>query len=246
MATLNLDLSNVAPSTGAQDPVPAGWYKIAMTASALEPLKSGEPGNRLNVEYTILEGQFSGRKLYDGFNIQHSNQDTMRIAYEQLAAVGTAVGVLQIGQSEQLHNIPMDAKVKIKPATMELPPPGSPPGTPSTEKYAAANSITAYRRAGMGGGAAGAPAAPQFAAPVAPPPQAAQAPAAAPAAWQPPAQAQPWAPPAQPAAQPQFAAPAAPAQAAQPAPPAQAAAPAAAPAVTGLPATPPWMAQPQQ
>lgn len=234
MAILNLDLSNVQPSTGVQDPVPAGWYKAAMTASELKPTKDGS-GERLACEYTILEGQFANRKLYDGFNIRNPSQDAMRIAYEQLAAVGTAVGVLQIGQSEQLHNIPMDVKVKLVAAQMEMPPAGSPPGAVPTEKYPPKNEIVAYRRAGTGGPAVAAPAAPAFA----PPPQ---APAAAPAAaaWTPPAAPQPWAGAQQAPAAPAAPAPAAPAPAAMQPP----AAPAA-PAVTGLPVAPPWMAQPQ-
>jgi hypothetical protein len=241
MATLNLDLTNVQPATGVQDPVPAGWYKMAMTASELKPTKDGS-GQRLACEFTILEGQYQGRKVFEGFNLVNQNQDAVRIAYEQLAAIGTAVGILQIGQSEQLHNIPMDIKVKLTAAQMEMPPAGSPPGAAPTEKYAAKNEITAYRRAGMGGGAPAA-AAPAFA----PPPQAPAAPAApaaaAPApAWTPPAAAQPWAPPAG------AAAPAAPAYAPAQAAPAPAAMqpPAAptAPAVTGLPVAPPWMQQP--
>jgi hypothetical protein len=262
MAIINLDLTNVEASTGGQDPVPSGWYKMAMVESELKPTSSGN-GERLECVFTILEGSYANRKVYEGFNIKNPSQEAMDIAYRQLKSLGEAVGIIQIGDTVMLHNIPMEIKVKVEAAQMEQPPAGSPPGTPATEKYAAKNKIMAYRKIGSaplaGAVVAAAPA------PVMPPPipQAAAAPAGA---WTPPPVAQPWqqqnpeAPVGQPAPVPQqfapppgaaapiapppaFAAPVA-AVAQAPAAPVQQAAPAApAAGATALPVQPPWMAQ---
>lgn len=253
MPVLNFDANTVAPATGVPDPVPAAWYNIAMTESDVKPTKAGD-GMRLEVVFTILDGEYVGRKLYEGYNIQNPNPTAVKIAWEQISAIGHAVGVLHIANSELLHNRPLMAKVKVVPAQMEAQPNGA-----QVEKYPAKNEIQAYRAPGQGGAAPGAvvAGAPAYA-PVAPPPaqvmQAAAPPAAIaqPQQWTPPAGTQPWQQPAaaaapaqQQQAAPVFAPPAAaaaPQQAAQqPAPvaaqaPAQAAAP-----LAGLPATPPWL-----
>lgn len=202
MAQLNFDASRVEPATGF-DTVPAGWYNVMVDQSDLKPTNDGA-GTRLNVRYTILDGQYQGRKLFQGFNLQNANPQAVEIAYKQLSALAHAVGVLQVGDSTQLHNIPLKVKVKVKPAE---------------GKYDEQNDITQWKNINEQVGSA--PAAPTFGAPQAPagwapPPAQApvqQAPAgwgAPPAAAMPAQPASPWgAPPAgqQPPAQQQFAPP---------------------------------------
>jgi hypothetical protein len=239
MAQLNFDASTVVPDTGQQDPVPAGWYKVVIDKSEMKPTKDGT-GMRLELAFKIIDGQFTNRKIFEGLNLQNSNPVAQEIAYKQLSAVAHAVNVLMVEDSQQLHNIPLQVKVKLKPAQGQ---------------YDAGNSIVAYKNinevvtaAPVAGAAAafGAPAAP---AAFAPPPAAFAPPPianAAPAGWAPPAAAQPWAAPVQAAAPAAALAP--PAWAAAPAP--QAAAPQAAPApVAAAPApgagvTPPWATAP--
>lgn len=250
MAQLQFDASQVAPSTGVADPVPAGWYDVMMTDSELKPTKdSATTGNAyLASTYEIVSGQYKGRKLFHNFNIRNTNQQAQEIAYRDLSAVCHAVGLLSIQDTQQLHQRPLKVKVTLKPAEGQ---------------YEAKNEIRAFKNINEVVGTAGAPAAaPAFGAPPASPQF--QQPAAAPAFPQNNPQ---FAAPAQqfqqPAAPQQFqqpaqvAAPQQPAQQfTQPAPamaqppqgfqqpqvpqaPAQGFNPAAAP-------IPPWMGQPQQ
>ena len=263
-AVLNFDASQIAPDTGAQDPVPAGWYNVMIDQTELKPTKDAT-GNYLEVRHTILDGAHQGRKVYGRLNLRNANPTAQEIGYKQLSAICHSVGVIQVQDSAQLHNIPLKIKVKLRPASGD---------------YEASNEIVAWKNineqvqmAGVvaGGFPAASPTAPAFAAPafapaapVAPPPVA-QPQAPAPFApqpqqqpqpqWQPPAAQQPWQQPVQQAPQmPQQPVQQAPVQAPQAAPqqapqqPAQAPAPAPAqqPWNGAQTATPPWMATPPQ
>lgn len=233
MAQLNFDARTVVPDSGQQDPVPAGWYNVVIDKSEMKPTKDGT-GMRLELQFKIIDGQFTNRKIFEGLNLQNANPVAQEIAYKQLSAIAHAVKVLLVEDSSQLHNIPMKVKVKLKAASGQ---------------YEAGNSIVAYKD--INEVVAATPVAPAPVAPAAfgaaPPPPAAFAPpaAAAPAAWAPPAAAQPWAGAAAPVAAPAPAV-AAPAWAAAPAPVAAAPAPAA-PVAAPAPAagiTPPWATAP--
>lgn len=224
MAQLNFDASQVAPSE-ALEAIPAGWYNAQMTASEMKPTSDGT-GAYLQAEFTVLSGDYAGRKLFDRINLQNKNPVAVEIGYKTLSAICHAVGVIQVQDSQQLHGRPLQLKVSLRAAG---------PGADG-KHYEASNEVKGYK--GMDGAGvpmAGAPAggAPSWA-PQAPAQQAAPqyAPPAAPAPQQ-------WAPPAQPAA-------AAPQQWQQPAPQApQAPAPQqwAPPAQQAAP-TPPWQGQP--
>lgn len=255
MAQLNFDASGVQPSTGISDPVPAGWYNVAIDESEIKPTKDAS-GAYLNLRFNILDGQYAGRKVFTLLNIKNNNAQAVEIAYRDLSAICHAVGVMQVQDSQQLHGKPLKIRVTVSPATAE---------------YEARNNIKAFKNINeQVGGVAGQPA-PQGAAPWAAAPQqpawagqpAQAAPQAAPATYAPPAQFAPpqqapsapqqpqqaWQPPA--AAQPWAAAPQqapvqqAPQQFQQPAPVQQPRQPAqAAPQAQG--AMPPWMAQAAQ
>lgn len=231
MAQLNFDASQVAPSE-ALEAIPAGWYNAQMTASEMKPTSDGT-GAYLQAEFTVLSGDYAGRKLFDRINLQNKNPVAVEIGYKTLSAICHAVGVIQVQDSQQLHGRPLQLKVSLRAAG---------PGADG-KHYEASNEVKGYK--GMDGAGvpmAGAPAggAPSWA-PQAPAQQAAPqyAPPAAPAPQQ-------WAPPAQPVAaapqqwqQPAPQAPQAPAPQ-QWAPPAQQAAPAPQQAAP----TPPWQGQP--
>lgn len=249
MATLNFDASKVAPQE-AFEVIPAGWYNAMIDESDIKPTKDGV-GRYLELRFSVLDGQYAGRKLFQRLNIVNANPTAQEIAYKQLSAIAHAVGILQVPDSTVLHNRPLKIKLKIRPAAGE---------------YEASNEINGWENVNKQvGGAAPAPqAAPAFVAPpaqqapqFAPPAQAQQGFAQPQQSFAPPAQfaqqpaqqaqpAQPWAQQPQgaaPAAQPWEQAPTqqAPVQQVQPAaqPTAQ---PWNNPAAAGAQAaTPPWM-----
>lgn len=112
MAQLNFDATQVEPDTGI-DVVPAGWYNVMMDESDTKPTKDGA-GTYLQCRFNIMDGQFRGRKVWCRLNIRNSNAQAQEIALRQLSAIGHAVKVLHIQDSQQLHGIPLKVKVKIR------------------------------------------------------------------------------------------------------------------------------------
>lgn len=97
------------------DPIPAGWYPVVITDSEMKPTKAGT-GEYLQLELTVLEGDHSGRKLWDRLNLDNPNQTAVDIAQRTLSAICHAVGNLTPNDSAELHDIPLMAKVSVKPA----------------------------------------------------------------------------------------------------------------------------------
>jgi hypothetical protein len=112
MAELNFDATKVAPDTG-YDVVPAGWYNVVIDESEIKPTKDGM-GAYLNLRFNVVDGQYSGRKIFSKFNIKNNNPQAQEIAFKQLSAVAHAVGVLQVADSQMLHDKPLKVKVRIK------------------------------------------------------------------------------------------------------------------------------------
>ena len=113
MANLNgFNANEVEPNVGFE-PVPADKYLAAITASETKPTKNGD-GSYLELEMTILEGQYKDRKVWDRLCLTHPNSQTVKIARGNLSAICRAVGVLQPKDSCELHNIPMCITVKCK------------------------------------------------------------------------------------------------------------------------------------
>lgn len=115
MAHIGMDFSNV-PQYAGNEPLPTGWYIAAMTASELKPTKDAAQTQHfmLSAEYTIMDGQYKGRKVFQQYNIGHSNPATKEIAFKQLSSIAHAVGVIQVQDSQQFHGLPLKIRVKLK------------------------------------------------------------------------------------------------------------------------------------
>jgi hypothetical protein len=112
MATLNFDASQVEPSAG-RDPIPAGKYVVAVTASEMKPTKNGT-GQYLELEYQVLDGEHKGRKLWSRHTLQHPSAQTVQIARGELSAICRAIGIMTPKDSAELHNLPLTVTVKVK------------------------------------------------------------------------------------------------------------------------------------
>ncbi len=113
MANLNgFNAHEVEPTT-AFEPLPAGKYVAAITGSEMKATKRGD-GNYLQLEFTVLDGDCQGRKVWDRLCINHPNDLTQKIARGNLSALCRAVGVMQPKDSVELHNLPLLVTVKCK------------------------------------------------------------------------------------------------------------------------------------
>lgn len=93
--------------------VPPGWYIMQIVDSKLVPTKT-PGGARLNLQFKILQGDFAGRMVFQGYNVKNANPVAVNIAMEELAELSKAVGVPVWNDTEQLHGIPFNMKVKCK------------------------------------------------------------------------------------------------------------------------------------
>jgi len=131
MASINFDASTVAPQASS-GPVPAGTYLAQCVDSDVQPLKSGN-GTGLKLTFEIIDGQYKGRRIWENLNIQHSNDDTQRIAQSQLSALCHAVNVIKLQDTAALHHKPVTIKVVVREAKGE---------------YQASNNIKGYESVG--------------------------------------------------------------------------------------------------
>jgi hypothetical protein len=128
MAILNFNAAAVAPQMGFE-PVPAGWYNVKIVGSEMKPTKAGD-GSYLELTLEVLDGTYANRKLFHRLNIENKNPVAVNIAYSELSAIGHVTGVIQIGDSQMLHNIPFQIRVTVKAASGD---------------YDASNEIKGYR-----------------------------------------------------------------------------------------------------
>jgi len=112
MAQLNFDAREVKPSA-APDPIPAGKYLVEISESEMKETKNKD-GSYLELVFTVLDGEYRGRKIWDRLCINHPNAKTVEIARANLSAVCHAVGVLQPQDSVQLHGLPLVVNVRLK------------------------------------------------------------------------------------------------------------------------------------
>ena len=120
MAQLNFDSNKIEP-VGKFVPIPVGKYKVAITASERkktnkEPKPGEVQGEMILFTYTVIDGEFRGRKLFDRLNIINANKTAQEIAEGCLSAICRSVGVMVPHLTEELHNIPFIVDVKIRAA----------------------------------------------------------------------------------------------------------------------------------
>ncbi len=106
---LSFDASTVAPAVPLEA-FPAGDYNVAITDGEVKPTADGT-GQRFAFELTVLEGEFKGRKVWDGLNIKNKSAQAQEIAHQQLSAICHATGVIKITNVGELLNKAFIAKI---------------------------------------------------------------------------------------------------------------------------------------
>ncbi len=118
MAFLNgFNAASVQPAT-AFDAIPAGTYPAIITESEMKPTKRGD-GEYLQLTLQIIDGEHSGRKLWDRLNLNNPSVQSVEIAQRTLSAICHATGVMQPQDSAEMHDIPMLIKVGVEKDKMD-------------------------------------------------------------------------------------------------------------------------------
>lgn len=142
MAQLNFDARQVDPQQSFE-PIPAGWYNMMIVESEMKPTSNGQ-GAYLQLSLKVVDGQYAGRQVFDRLNLQNQNPVAAEIAYKRLSAYCHATGVIQVQDSQQLHGIPLKARVSVR--------------TDSTGQYDPSNEIKAVKHINEETGTTAAPA----------------------------------------------------------------------------------------
>lgn len=113
MANFNFNASTVEPMQPRSfGPLPAGDYEMIIVKSDVKPTKAGN-GHYLELEMQVLSGEHSGRRHWERLNVDNPNKTAQDIAEAALASLCFAVGVTDVNDTVQLHDIPFIAHVEI-------------------------------------------------------------------------------------------------------------------------------------
>ena len=105
MAQLKFNAAEI--DTTSRDAIPSGTYEAVVTDSEMKATKNGL-GMGINLTFEILsEGPAKGRKVFAWINYEHPKVEAQRIGREELASLCTAVGIANLDDTVQLHNLPL-------------------------------------------------------------------------------------------------------------------------------------------
>lgn len=82
-----------------------GDFKCVVAASSMKENKA-KTGSYLNLEMEVIDGEFAGRKFWSMFNIEHADETVRGYAMRDLKALCLAVGIEELNDSIQLHDLP--------------------------------------------------------------------------------------------------------------------------------------------
>lgn len=102
--------------------IPAGWYTAEITKSELKDTREGG-GKYIALTFKIIESEeYDGRFVFTNLNIVNKNPTAVKIARSDLKKICSACGIDdELEDTEDLHNIPLQIKLKIKPETAQWP-----------------------------------------------------------------------------------------------------------------------------
>ncbi len=87
MAKLNFSFDNteeLVSNDFDRQPLPDGKYFAEIVDSDLRDTKSGN-GSYVMVEFQVVDGEYSGRKIWANYNIVHQNEQAQEIGQQQFA-----------------------------------------------------------------------------------------------------------------------------------------------------------------
>jgi hypothetical protein len=106
MAEINFDVSEYEASPRSSfDPLPKGDYQAIVTDSQLKTTKAGD-GEYIELTIQIVDGEFSGRRIWERLNVVNKNDKTQSIARGHLNSLAQACNVPNMKDTTELHDVP--------------------------------------------------------------------------------------------------------------------------------------------
>jgi hypothetical protein len=121
MAKFGFDTTGVEPDKGtttggSYDPIPEGEY-ILKALDAEEKDTSSGTGTLIKVKFEVVKGEFSGRWIWQNFNITNPSEKAQRIGRQQMVAWAAACGKPDADDTDKLLDKPFSALVNIEKGT---------------------------------------------------------------------------------------------------------------------------------
>jgi hypothetical protein len=113
-----LDFQTSEETLDSYDPIPVGEYPAMIVQSDVVPTND-KTGMRMKLTWQILDGEYAGRFVYDSINLKNKSAKAEEIGRKQLNTLALACGKpsgTHIGDSVELHEIPVLIDVRIRPA----------------------------------------------------------------------------------------------------------------------------------
>jgi hypothetical protein len=107
------DASTVEPTTPFEV-FPPGKYRVQLVASEMRPPRTAW-GNTCSSNSMCSKVRTPGASFFDRLNLVNANPDAVLMAQRSLSALCRAAGKMQVSNSEQLHLIPIQIDVKVRP-----------------------------------------------------------------------------------------------------------------------------------
>lgn len=93
--------------------LPVGRHPVIIESSEVKTNKAND-GGYLQLNVKLIDGPQTGTTGAYRLNLYHSNPQTAEIAHRQLSAICHCVGVFNVQDSGQLHNIPFIIEVGLQ------------------------------------------------------------------------------------------------------------------------------------
>lgn len=114
MVTLAFNATTVAPNTGFEA-LPSGNYPVIITGSVEKPTSKRDGSSYLEITMVVQGGEYNGRTVIDRLNTKNASLQAVEIAYGTLSAICHVTGVLNMQDTQQLHNRPFTVIVTKEP-----------------------------------------------------------------------------------------------------------------------------------
>lgn len=103
-------------SGGDFEVMPKGEYTLKATDAELKTTKKGD-GQYLSVTFEVVKGQYTGRKVWQNFNISNPNEKAEKIGREQVSGWARASGKPNAKDSDELLERPFNCNLDIEKGT---------------------------------------------------------------------------------------------------------------------------------
>jgi len=94
-------------------PLPPGEYHMFIEKAEVKETKKGD-GSYLKLQLSVIGEEYEGRKVFDNINLSNPNSKCVEIGIKQLAALGQALGLAAITDSQELIEKIIIVKLKVK------------------------------------------------------------------------------------------------------------------------------------